>query len=222
MNLISKCELPLEQFQSWALKNNADEFFIHKTIPTLYRLSVEEGLNPLFTIAQATKETGWGHFRGQVKKEFNNVCGLKKTDGEKYTGSEQFAIFETIEEGCRAFLEHICLYLGVEGYPLINPKDTRHFKPLFGKATTPLKLCKEWTGEDTYTEYYTRIMEIIEEIEETELIEIVKEHDDCRADEDLDEEIINYKEEVKRLENENLQLKMGLEELKNKIVTMLA
>lgn len=215
MNLISKCDIPLEQFQSWAIKNKADEDFVFITIPSVYKISIEQGINPLFTIAQATKETGWGHFKGKVKKEFNNVCGLKKKDGERFAGAEQFATFETIDQGCRAFVEHICLYVGKEGYPLINAVDPRHFSNLFGKATTPLKLCKEWTGEDTYMEYYTRIMEMIEEIEETEIIAINPPHSQGNIEDDVDykAKIKELEEEIKKYEEEKQTLKKKIKEV---------
>lgn len=196
MKILSITNVPLEQCQSWAIKNKADSDFIYITIPLLYSHSVDKGINPLFTIAQSTKETGWGHFKGQVKKEFNNVCGLKKVDGERFKGSDSFHIFNSIEEGTLAHVEHICLYMGVK---IENPIDPRHFSELKGIAKSPLDLCREWTGEDTYVEYYGRIMGMIDEIEDTEIVEIYP-----LKDKEIENNLIN------ELQEENDRLKEGL------------
>lgn len=151
----------LIQIKQWAINNKADIDFVEVTIPTIYNKCLEVDFNPLFAIAQSTKETGWGHFRGQVKKEQNNVCGLS----DDVNGG--FHSFESIEGGVDAFIEHLCLYMGYEGYPLDNPIDPKHYSYLYNSANTYLKVCKEWTREHSYVEYYTRVMEMMEEMEDT-------------------------------------------------------
>ncbi len=159
MILISTTDVTLDTMKSWAKKNNADTDFVEKVIPSIYKQSVEIGINPLFVVAHATKESGWGKFGGQVKREQNNYCGIKTTDNSR------FASFSTIDEGVQAHIEHLGLYIGLDGYPLSDTVDPKHFSSLLGKAKSVKDVCKAWTREDNYLEYYVRVMEMVEEME---------------------------------------------------------
>lgn len=187
----------LEQIQQWAKNNNADIDFINLAIPNLYQQCSNYGINQLFTIAQSVYETGWGKYQGQVKKDSKNLCGLKNAYGT------DFQTFETYEFGAMAHVEHIGLYIGLEGFPLAEPKDTRHFDSLLGTGTTLIKLCKEWTKSETYNLYYARIMEMIEEIELTEIVDSfeVVEEDKKVKDSKLKEDFFKLKEQFESFSN---------------------
>lgn len=150
----------LEACLKWAKSKKANDLFI-ELIPILYDTAVQEGVNPVLAVAQSAKETGFCNFGGVLDASFKNPCGLKTSVGGSDTDKNAHSRFDTWEEGILAQIQHLCLYVGQDGYPLSNPVDPRHEKSLFGKAKTVESLSNNWAGGQ-YGQDLVRMMGEIE------------------------------------------------------------
>lgn len=104
----------------YILTNNAS--FDINIAKTFYKLAHKYGINPTWAIAQSILETGWFKYQGSaVKPEHHNYCGLGVTS-TGITGG----IFNTIEDGVTAQLQHLFAYgckdTLPEGETLLDPR----------------------------------------------------------------------------------------------------
>jgi len=101
-----------------AASGKAHPRFIDEMLTPLWVASHKYGIDAVGVVAQALKETGWGHYGGAVKPEFYNTCGLKirhtamfpgVTDGDNPLAHQ---IFPNWEVGAEAHLQHLRAYAG--------------------------------------------------------------------------------------------------------------
>jgi hypothetical protein len=92
--------------------------FTGEMLPALWNAAMYYGIDPVGMVAQAWKETGGGHYRGQVLPEFYNTCGLKVRHVGKYPGIDDgdrplaHAQFASWEVGAHAHAQHLVAYTG--------------------------------------------------------------------------------------------------------------
>lgn len=106
--------------------------FVAEMVMPLWEAALAYGVDPVGVVAQAGKETGWGHYGGAVKPEFRNTCGLKlreesrrlfpETGGDRPLAHAQFATWHV---GARAHVQHLCAYTGLT-VPVVELVDPRY------------------------------------------------------------------------------------------------
>ncbi|MEW6772326.1 MAG: N-acetylmuramoyl-L-alanine amidase, partial [Bacillota bacterium] len=79
-----EAQITVAQAQAWARGRGAHQRFL-QVIPLYFEIFPRYGLRPEVGVAQAAKETAFGHFPGAVRPEMHNWCGLKiaKAVGDK-------------------------------------------------------------------------------------------------------------------------------------------
>ena len=93
------------------LKNNSS--FDIKIAKAFFQIAPIYGIDPTRTISQSILETGWFKYQGSaVKPEHHNYCGL----GVTITGIPG-NMFNTIEDGVRAQLQHLFAYGSKDDLP---------------------------------------------------------------------------------------------------------
>lgn len=126
-----------------AVQVNAAAPFINALIPLAYQLAPTLGVRPDVLVAQSAKETGWGHFGGDVLAGQHNWSGIKTSD------STGFHTFADHAEGVLAQAQHLALYAGslIPSHQVVDP---RHFARIRGTAPTVEMLSNRWSTEATY------------------------------------------------------------------------
>jgi hypothetical protein len=152
----------LEQMQLWARRKNATKVFV--SLSEIYwEKAIAIGINPVIAYVQSALETGFGRYDGSVRVDFNNPCGLKKTNatGDK---PDDFAHFDSWIIGIEAHLDHLALYAGASEYPKKPNKtnDPRHFPHLYGCAPTVETMSKLWAADKKYGEKLIKLIKSIE------------------------------------------------------------
>ena len=160
MPVMTKPSVTMQQMQDWSIKNKATDLFV-SLIPLFYELSVERGVNPALTLAQAGIETGYGRFGGVINATYHNTCGLKTTKGGHDKDPKAHMKFKDWKEGITAHVDHICLYAAAPGYPKTNTPDPRHFDFIKGKGKTVEELGQAWAT----TGYGDSLVKLIKEIQ---------------------------------------------------------
>jgi hypothetical protein len=107
------------------------------------------GVCPEVGYAQAAHETGFGQFGGSdpifsANASMCNPCGLKTHDGSAT------AVFPNWTTGVTAHLDHLALYAGATGYPVLGTPDPRAFSSIFGVAPTVESLGGHWAPDPNY------------------------------------------------------------------------
>jgi hypothetical protein len=144
--------------------------FVDEMAEVLWETAELYGINPVGMIAQAGKETGWGHYTGKVPATFFNTCGLKIRD-PKLAGADQDATmahaqFASWEAGAHAHAQHLCAYLQMtwESYPGKTPMpllDPR-WVWVYGKRAAISdweQLSGAWAPSPTYGQEIVGIMD---------------------------------------------------------------
>ena len=86
------------------LSNNQD--FDINIAKAFFNIAPAYAIDPMMAIAQSCLETGWFKYQGSaVKPEYHNYCGLGVTSNGIAGG-----IFDTIEQGVNAQLQHLFAY----------------------------------------------------------------------------------------------------------------
>ncbi|ONI45693.1 hypothetical protein AN641_03690 [Candidatus Epulonipiscioides gigas] len=155
IDIINNPSTTISKMVDWAITKKATPAFIDNA-KTYWDKSISLGINPAIPYAQYGYETGYGHFKGQVKVEQHNPCGLKNRNGNG------FATFINWKTGIQAHLEHMALYCGISGFPRSNSPDPKHFAYLAGKGKTIKTLSKSWANN---IDYATRLIKLIQEME---------------------------------------------------------
>lgn len=91
--------------------------FTEEMFPALWDAAEFYDIDPVGVIAQSFKETGGGTFRGNVRPEFYNPCGLKirhvgtlpETTGDQPLAHAMFASWTV---GAHAHVQHLRAYAG--------------------------------------------------------------------------------------------------------------
>ena len=163
INIVSNTSISAEDAKRWATKKNATREFIDLADLFWKYAPSHGGVNPALAYVQAALETGYGRFGGVLDESYYNTCGLKNTDAgtsDDDTLKDAHKVFDNWSHGVQAHLDHLALYAGAYGYPKsdilqkyqeekLNPNftyDPRHFKDLYGLATTAQKLTNNWAG----------------------------------------------------------------------------
>lgn len=133
------------QAQALGLANNknASGPFKNALIPLAYEVAPTYGVRPDVLVAQSAKETGWGHFGGDVLPGQHNWSGIKTSD------STGFHTFADHRQGVLAQAQHLALYAGVT-VPAREVVDPRHFASIRGTAPTVEALSERWSTEAGY------------------------------------------------------------------------
>ena len=121
------------------LKNNPS--FDIEIVRAFFKLAPIYGINATRAISQSILETGWFNYKGSaVKPEHHNYCGLGVT-----VNGTPGNIFDTIENGVRAQLQHLFAYGIKESLPSGETLVDERFKYVTrGIAPTWEELAGRW------------------------------------------------------------------------------
>ena len=140
--------------------------FINDMMPSLVKIAIEYGIDPLVMVAQSGKETGFGAFTRSVLPTFYNTCGLKIYD-PKIAGDQESTLahaqFASWDAGAIAHAQHLYAYLQmpVPGI-LLDPRYVHVFKKKT-PITTVEQLGGSWAGATNLT-YGTEIVDIVNKL----------------------------------------------------------
>lgn len=213
MKILSEPRASLEQCKEWVRKTKTAHPLALAMVPLLWDAAMANKIDPCVLIAQAMKETGWFNFKGVIRPNFCNTCGLKITKGGGDLEPGAHMRFEYWEDGIMAHSDHLALYAGGSNMPKYSPecashqneqykgngttKDPRHFTYLLGKCKDVEDLAKNWAPSPTYG---TDIVSMVNQIINTKIEEHV-----CSGDseviKDLEKSLAEEKKKVKDLNN---------------------
>ena len=173
MKIINEPRATLEQCLVWIDTIKTAHPLAKALIPILYESAIKNGIDPTILIAQAMKETGYFQYKGVLRPNFCNTCGLKVTKGGGDQDPGAHMRFEYWEDGIMAHSDHLALYAGAIGFPKYSPecashsnekyknngttKDPRHFTYLYGKCPNVEDLGGSWAPSKTYGEDIVRM-----------------------------------------------------------------
>jgi N-acetylmuramoyl-L-alanine amidase len=152
--IIGDAQVELSRAKRWARAAYATPVFI--SLADIYwTYAPERAVRPEVAYAQAAHETGYGRFGGVLSPAWRNPCGLKTRTafGDK---PEDHQKFPTWTVGVIAHLDHLALYAGVIGYPLMDTPDPRHSVFILGKSETVEGLGGTWAPSETYGDSIVR------------------------------------------------------------------
>ncbi len=145
--ILGEARATVAQAQAWAKARNAAQVFVDLAPLYWQEAPSHGGVRPEVAYAQSAKETAFGRFGGVIPgPEWHNWCGLKTTAGGGNYDVSAHAKFDSDLTGVRAHLDHLALYAGAPGYPLVDTPDPRHFGYLWGTAPTVEELSGKWAG----------------------------------------------------------------------------
>lgn len=195
MLILSKPTATKDQVMQFIKNTKTAHPLCFAIVPMVYDEAVKVGINPVVAVAQALKETGYFNYKGVLRPNYCNICGLKGTCGGGDYDPNAHKRFEYWEDGVQAFIDHLALYCGVKGYPKYNKEtemnyiknssfydvkklkkngttqDPRHFTYLFGKVKTVEDLSGNWCPSKSYSD---DLLTIIKKIEGTKVSESSK------------------------------------------------
>ena len=153
------------QMQQW-IKSKNEKCLIPASL--LWDMALQYGINPVVAVAQFCWETDFIYVKGVsnagLDESYHNPCGLKVTAGGDDTDSNAHMKFPTWCHGFTAYLDHLALYLGLEGYPSSITLDPRHFPYLKGTIVYVEDLSGKWCPSDGYANNIIKYMNEIENI----------------------------------------------------------
>ena len=167
-DIIGKAEVSKEKMMAWAKnKNNNEEYLF--VMDLAWEMAEHLGIRPDVVCCQISKETGYLYKNGSATSldaSFHNPCGLKITQGGGDYVSSAHMKFPSWEHGILAYLDHLALYVGLEGYPLEEDYtlDPRHFTYLKGTVEYVEDLGGKWCPN---VEYGKDIVKMVNEIKGT-------------------------------------------------------
>jgi len=148
MPIISRSRLNSEQLTAFLMymNPNADEERV-KRISSIYIEECEaESINSDIAFAQMCLETGFLSFKGIVKSEMNNFCGLGAIDSV-HNG----IVFKDEITGIRAHIQHLKAYASKK--PLKRECVDPRYKYVYpkGKAPNLKSLTGKWATDPEYS-----------------------------------------------------------------------
>ena len=157
--IISEPTATKEQMLSW-IKNKNEKCIGPASL--LWDMSLQYGIDPVVTIAQFCWETDFIYRNGKsnagLNESYHNPCGLKITTGGSDTDSNAHMKFPTWCHGFTAYLDHLALYVGIEGYPSNITLDPRHFPYLKGTVKYVEDLSGKWCTNEEYADNIIKYM----------------------------------------------------------------
>ena len=173
MKILNKPSATLEQCKEWIKGVKTAHPIASAMVPLLWDAAIANGIDPCVLIAQAMKETGYFNFKGVIRPNFCNTCGLKTTKGGGDLEPGAHMRFEYWEDGIMAHSDHLALYAGSPNTPKYSPecashqnnqykkngttKDPRHFTYLYGKCKNVEELSGNWAPGKDYGQEVVRI-----------------------------------------------------------------
>lgn len=220
MKIISSPTATIDQVYAWLDKQKPHPI-AKALVQILWDTSVKVGINPIITICQAMKETGFFHFKGVLRPNFCNTCGLKGNKGGGDFDPSAHTRFEYWENGISAHVDHLALYAGVSGYPKYNELcnnnerfkqngntlDPRHFPYLHGTAQNVEDLNTKWAPSPTYG---NDIVKMCNDISTT----IIEENNS------QNELVLELQDKISNLLSDNNELSNNISHLNIKIKTL--
>ena len=178
MKIINSPRATYEQCEIWLNNKKTAHSLAKAMLPLLWDAAIANGIDPCILIAQAMKETGYFNFKGVIRPNFCNTCGLKVTKGGGDQDPGAHMRFEYWEDGIMAHSDHLALYAGASNQPKYSPEcashknvnckangttlDPRHFTYLHGKCPNVEDLGGNWAPSKTYgTDIVSMVNEII-------------------------------------------------------------
>lgn len=230
MKILSKPRATFEQCEAWLKSKPTAHPLAKAMLPLLWDGAIANGIDPCILIAQAMKETGYFNFKGVIRPNFCNTCGLKVTKGGGDQDPGAHKRFEYWEDGIMAHSDHLALYAGGSNQPKYSPEcgshtnenckgngttlDPRHFTYLYGKCPNVEDLGGNWAPSKTYG---TDIVSMVNDIINTEVTE-VKESGDIKQlkeeNDKLNKTIILLEENIDLLNEENKNLNETTKQLR--------
>jgi len=130
--------------------------FINEMFNPIWVAGLKNGVDPVVLIAQAGKETAWGHYTGKVPANFYNTCGLKIRDpslaGPDQEATMAHAQFASFSAGADAQAQHWRGYAHLPvAYTLLDPR----YVHVYGKGTPVASvegMNSRWAGPTYGTE----------------------------------------------------------------------
>ena len=244
MKILSKPRATFEQCEAWLESKSTAHPLAKAMLPLLWDSAIANGIDPCILIAQAMKETGYFNFKGVIRPNFCNTCGLKVTKGGGDQEPNAHKRFEYWEDGIMAHSDHLALYAGGSNQPKYSPEcgshtnenckengttlDPRHFTYLHGKCPNVEDLGGNWAPSKTYgTDIVSMVNDIINtKVKESEDIKQLKEENDklnktiILLEENIDllyEENKSLNETIKQLREENKSLNETINNNKNNV-----
>lgn len=148
------------ELASFFLSKNPDypEDEILEMAETYIMECATEGINWDIAFAQMCLETGYLRFGNLVSPEMHNYCGLGAIDAE-----HRGEVFETMELGVRAHVQHLHAYGTTEEYTLVNELIDKRYKWVNprGKAPTFYELAGTWAADRAYGDKLESILQNI-------------------------------------------------------------
>ncbi|MEW5891299.1 MAG: N-acetylmuramoyl-L-alanine amidase, partial [Pseudomonadota bacterium] len=143
-----EAQTTVAQAQAWAGGRGAHQRFL-QVIPLYFEIFPRYGLRPEVGVAQAAKETAFGHFPGAVRPEMHNWCGLKtaRAAGDK---TSDHATFTDDRTGVEAHAQHLAQYAGLKLPPGVAVVDPRFHLVPAGIAQTVEALGGRWAPNPDY------------------------------------------------------------------------
>lgn len=177
MKILNTPRATYKQCEQWLNNKNTAHPLAKAMLPLLWDSAITNGIDPCVLIAQAMKETGYFNFKGVIKPNFCNTCGLKVTKGGGDQDPGCHKRFDTWEDGIQSHADHLALYAGAPNFPKYSPEcashmnttckdngttlDPRHFTYLLGKCPNVEDLSGNWAPSKTYGEDIVRMVEEI-------------------------------------------------------------
>lgn len=143
-SILGKPTATVLQMKEYARFHKGVEFFV-ELAELFYEVSVEYGVDPAVSFAQACKETAFGRYGGVLDRSFRNPGAIKTAKGGPNEDPCSHERFPSWRRGITAQVQHLALYAG----KIIDPKkivDPRHFQTIRGTAKTAQALSGKWAG----------------------------------------------------------------------------
>lgn len=121
---------------------------------------LQEGVNYSVAFIQMCLETGFLRFGNLVTPQMHNYCGLGSTDKD-HPGE----VFETMQLGVRAHIQHLQAYATTEDQKLNNPViDPRYDWPHKSKYIQDIYgLAGNWATDPNYSKKLENLLQKLEE-----------------------------------------------------------
>jgi N-acetylmuramoyl-L-alanine amidase len=182
MLILSEPRATYKQCELWLSSKSTAHPLAVGLLPILWDSAIKNGIDPCILITQAMKETGYFNYKGVLRPNFCNTCGLKTTKGGSDYAPNAHMRFEYWEDGIMAHSDHLALYAGASNMPKYSPEcathtnkkykkngttlDPRHFTYLLGTAKHVEDLGGKWSPNKKYGD---DIVKMVNEIINTKI-----------------------------------------------------
>lgn len=236
MDILHEPRASFAQIQAWVASKKTAHPLAMAMLPILWESALANGIDPCVLIAQSMKETGWFNFKGVIRPNFCNTCGLKVTKGGGDQDPGAHKRFEYWEDGIMAHSDHLALYAGAPNMPKYSPEcashpnegykgngttqDPRHFTYLLGKCKTVESLGGNWAPSSTYgTDIVKMINEIIATPEPITRDSLLRQIDEMNTKlDEYGEAIEDAKETIEHYKGRNTQLELTLQDMNDRAI----